>query len=333
MSSFLAMRVEKLDDGSYRRTVQERNVDELPAGELLIDVQYSSLNYKDALSATGAPGVTRDYPHTPGIDVGGVVIESQSPSFQEGDEVIVTGYDLGVGTDGGFAQRVRIPVSWAVPLPSGLSLREGMILGTAGFTAALCIQKLEDAGMCPENGDVLVTGATGGVGCIAVRLLSSLGYRTTAATGKTEQDAFLRSMGASGVLTREEVLTGLHRPLQREIWAGAVDTVGGDMMMNAIKGLKYGASLAACGLVRSATFDGSVLPFILRNVNLLGVDSVMLPNSKKATIWNKLATTWKIDSLESLATVLSLNSLSDYIDRILDGSMVGRGLLDLSLTS
>ncbi|MXW53568.1 MAG: YhdH/YhfP family quinone oxidoreductase [Gammaproteobacteria bacterium] len=332
MTSFQALRVEKSDDGSFKRTVQERTVDELPPGDLLIDVRYSSLNYKDALSATGAPGVTRNYPHTPGIDVAGVVLDSQSEGFREGDEVIAIGFDLGMDTDGGFAQRVRIPATWALPLPAGLSLRESMILGTAGFTAALCIHKLEDAGMRPGHGPVLVTGATGGVGSVAVHLLSSLGYQAFAASGKSSQTEFLKALGAHEVLSREDVSNDSHRPLQREKWAGVVDTVGGDMMMNAIKALNYGASLAACGLVQSPTFTGTVLPFILRHVNLLGVDSVELPLDQKATIWDKLSSNWKIDSLESLATVLSLETLSDCIDKILEGKMVGRGLVDLSQT-
>ena len=331
MTSFHALRVEKGENGSYERSLRERTVDELPPGDLLIQVRYSSLNYKDALSATGSPGVTRNYPHTPGIDVAGVVLNSQSDKFREGDEVIAIGFDLGMDTDGGFSQRVRIPASWALPLPSGLTLRESMILGTAGFTAALCIHKLENAGLRPEKGPVLVTGASGGVGSVAVRLLSSLGYQTFASSGKPDQSEFLRSMGAHEILSREDVSKDSHRPLQRERWAGVVDTVGGDSMMNAIKALNYGGSLAACGLVQSASFAGTVLPFILRHVNLLGVDSVELPLDQKAVIWDKLASSWKIDSLESLATVLSLGTLSDCIDRILEGKMVGRGLLDLSI--
>jgi alcohol dehydrogenase len=331
MSSFLALRVEKGEDRSFVRSIREQTLDELPPGELLIDVRYSSLNYKDALSATGAPGVTRNYPHTPGIDVAGVVLDSQSDEFREGDEVIAIGFDLGMDTDGGFAQRVRIPAVWALPLPRGLSLRESMTLGTAGFTAALCIHKLEDSGMRPEKGPVLVTGATGGVGSVAIRILSSLGYETIAASGKPSQSEYLKALGAREVLSREDVSKDSHRPLQREMWAGVVDTVGGDLMMNAIKALKYGASLAACGLVQSPNFTGTVLPFILRHVNLLGIDSVELPIEQKAVVWNKLASDWKIDSLESLATVLSLKTLSDHIDKILAGEMVGRGLVDLSI--
>ncbi len=329
MSSFRAFRVERLDDGSFGRRVAERSVGDLPDGELLIDVHYSSLNYKDALSASGAPGVTRNYPHTPGIDVAGVVLESKSDRFHRGDSVIAIGFDLGMDTDGGFGQRVRIPGSWAIPLPDGLSLRESMILGTAGFTAALSIAKLEDFGMCPSDGPVLVTGSTGGVGSVAVRLLSIGGYEIHAVTGKPEQAEFLRSIGALEVLSRDDLLQNAHRPLQRETWGGVVDAVGGDMLMNAIKGLKYGKSAAACGLVHSASFEGTVLPFILRHVNLLGIDSVELPIAQKAEVWEKLATNWKINDLESLATDLTLDTLSDAIDRILQGKMVGRGVVDV----
>ena len=330
MTAFRALRVEQLDDGTYGRRVVERTVNDLPLGELLVEVRYSSLNYKDALSASGAPGVTRNYPHTPGIDVGGVVLESESNQFSTGDEVIAIGFDLGMDTDGGFGQRVRIPSAWALPLPSGLSLRESMILGTAGFTAALCIHKLEEFGMCPDDGPVLVTGSTGGVGSVAVRLLGLIGYEVHAATGKADQAEFLKSLGAVEVLSRDDVLQNAHRPLQREVWGGVVDTVGGDMMMNAIKALKYGQSLAACGLVHSPSFTGTVLPFILRHVNLLGIDSVECPIEEKAEVWSKLATSWKIEDLESLATELTLDSLSNAIDRILEGRMVGRGLVNLA---
>ncbi|MCY3884968.1 MAG: oxidoreductase, partial [Gammaproteobacteria bacterium] len=202
MTSFQALRVEKREDGRFDRTIQERNVDDLPPGDLLIDVCYSSLNYKDALSATGAPGVTRNYPHTPGIDVAGVVAQSNSKEFREGDEVIAIGFDLGMNTDGGFAQMVRVPASWVLPLPSGLSLRESMIFGTAGFTAALCVYKLELAGMRPENGPVLVTGSTGGVGSVGVCLLNSLGYEVSAASGKQSQSDLQRSIGAHEVRSR-----------------------------------------------------------------------------------------------------------------------------------
>ncbi len=330
MSTFHALLVEKLDDG-FTRKVVERSIDELPEGDVLIDVRYSSLNYKDALSATGNPGVTRKFPHTPGIDAAGVVTHSDSDEFTAGDEVIVIGYDLGMNTPGGFGQRIRVPAGWVVPRPQGLSLREAMILGTAGFTAALAVDKLEHAGMTVDGGPVLVTGATGGVGSVAVMLLAKLGYEVTAVTGKPEQHDFLRSLGASSFLSREDARVGTERALLKETWGGAVDTVGGEILFNAVKSLRYGCSLAACGLVDSPQIPATVLPFILRNVNLLGVDSVELPRPRKAEIWQKLAGPWKLDGLERLEERLTLSTLSEAIDRILAGKMVGRGLVDLNV--
>ena len=326
--SFRAFRVDKTDDRRFPRSVVARNTSELPDGELLIDVAYSSLNYKDALSATGNPGVTRNFPHTPGIDAAGTVLESSADDFPPGSEVIVIGFDLGMNTSGGFSQRIRVPAAWAVAMPDGLDPRTSMILGTAGFTAALCIDKLEQAGMGPEGGPVLVTGATGGVGSVAVKLLAKLGYEVHAGTGKADRHDYLRDLGASVVVSRDDLLAGAERPLGRETWGGAVDTVGGQILVNAVKSLRYGASLAACGLVASPEIPASVLPFILRHVNLLGVDSVELPVAGKARIWGKLAGPWHLDGLEELVEPLTLDTLSPAIDRILAGKMVGRGLLD-----
>lgn len=329
MSSYRALLVEKSDDGFERRVV-ERDTAELPDGDVLIDVRYSSLNYKDGLSATGNPGVTRKFPHTPGIDAAGVVAESSTGEFSPGDEVIVIGYDLGMNTPGGFGQRIRVPAGWVVPRPDGLTLHESMVLGTAGFTAALAVDKLEHAGMTPDSGPVLVTGATGGVGSVAVMLLAKLGYEVAAVTGKAEKHEFLQSLGASQFLSREEAHEGGNKPLLQERWGGAVDTVGGEILFNAVKSLRYGCSLAACGLVDSPQVPATVLPFILRNVNLLGVDSVELPLERKAAVWQKLAGPWKLDNLESLEERLTLDTVSDAIDRILAGKMVGRGVVDLN---
>ena len=332
MTTFRAFLVEKNEDGTFTRSVVDRELDDLPAGELLIDVKFSSLNYKDALSATGNPGVTRSYPHTPGIDAAGTILESTVSNFTAGDEVVVIGFDLGMNTSGGFSERVRVPAAWAVPLPQGLSLEEAMILGTAGFTAALSIHKLERAGMSPEGGPILVSGATGGVGSVAIKLLDQLGYEPHAVTGKEDQHEFLRSIGAREILSREDLEAGGDRPLLKERWGGVVDTVGGGMLFNAIKGLRYGQSAAACGLVNSPNIPATVLPFILRHVNLLGIDSVELPLSKKIEIWDKLAGVWKLTGLTELKkSTLSLNTLSEAIETILDGEMVGRGVVDLSL--
>lgn len=331
-NTFTAFRVTQTGEREYSREVTEVSHDVLPEGELLVQVQYSSLNYKDALSATGNPGVTRNFPHTPGIDAAGEVVESASNDFRVGEHVIVIGFDLGMNTPGGFGQYIRIPASWAVALPQGLNVRESMILGTAGFTAALCIHKLEKFGMTPSGGPVLVSGATGGVGSVAVRLLSQLGYETHAVTGKASRHDFLRELGAAEVHTRDEFEDESTRPLLRETWGGVVDTVGGSILFNAIKALKYGASVAACGLVSSPNIPASVFPFILRHVNLLGVDSVELPIDAKQEIWTRLGDAWKIGDLERFVEELTLDSLSDAIDRILQGQMVGRGLVTLPQT-
>ena len=277
MSTFRAFWVERTEDKQFPRTIIERNDDDLPDGDLLVEVRYSSLNYKDGLSASGSPGVTRNYPHTPGIDAAGTVLSSSASGFSVGDEVVVIGFDLGMNTPGGYGQHIRIPAGWAVKLPGGLSLEQSMIIGTAGFTAALCIHKLEAAGMHTGSGPLLVAGATGGVGSIAVKLASQLGYEVHAVTAKETQHAFLRDLGAAEILPREQLEAGAERPLLKETYGGVVDPVGGVPLVNALKQLKYGASLAACGLVNSMDLNATVLPFILRNVNLLGVDSVELP--------------------------------------------------------
>ncbi len=292
-------------------------------------MQYSSLNYKDALSASGNKGVTRNFPHTPGIDAAGVVEQSSAGEFAVGDEVIVTGYDLGMNTAGGFGQYIRIPAAWAIKRPKGLSLRESMVLGTAGLTAALCVDKLEQAGLRPDSGPVLVTGATGGVGSIAVVLLKSQGYTVAASTGKAEQAEFLKGLGADQIVSREALQEGTDKALLKEQWAGAVDTVGGDILFNVVKAMKYGGSVACCGLTAGVGFKGSVMPFILRGVNLLGVDSVELPMVVKASMWDRLSVQWKLD-LEPLVEEVNLQQLPEALTRILAGKMVGRVLVNLS---
>ncbi|MBK3867239.1 acryloyl-CoA reductase [Pseudomonas stutzeri] len=329
MSSFKALQVSESAEGRFESKVVERAVDELPAGEVLIRVRYSSLNFKDALSASGNRGVTRSYPHTPGIDAAGVVASSSVAEFAEGDEVIVTGYDLGMNTAGGFGQYIRVPAAWVIKRPQGLSLRDAMILGTAGLTAALCIDKLEQAGLEPGEAPVLVTGATGGVGSIAVALLASLGYKVAAVTGKADQADFLTQLGASQIVERAALQAGVERPLLKEQWGGAVDTVGGDILFNVVKSLQRGASVACCGLTAGTHFQGNVLPFILRGVNLLGVDSVEIPLVVKASMWDKLSLQWKLVNLDELAHEIGLDQLPEAIERILAGGQVGRMLVRL----
>jgi alcohol dehydrogenase len=258
-----------------------------------------------------------------------VVVKSAHDDFAPGDEVIAIGFDLGMNTSGGFAQRIRIPAAWAVPKPAELTLHHSMILGTAGFTAALCLHKLEGFGLTPDIGPVLVTGATGGVGSVAVMLLSKLGYDVHAVTGKPDQHEFLRGLGAQEIISREDARQGTNRVLLGEKWAGVIDTVGGEILFNAVKSLRYGCSVAACGLVDSAEIPATVYPFLLRHVNLLGVDSVELPIADKRQIWDSLAGPWQLPDLEALAEPLRLEDVSDALDRILSGAMVGRGVVDL----
>src|SRR5690606_11210951 len=329
MTGFKALQVSENAEGRFITQVVERNTADLPAGEVLIRVSYSSLNYKDALSASGNRGVTRNYPHTPGIDAAGTVAESSVSEFAPGDEVIVTGYDLGMNTAGGFGQYIRVPAAWVIKRPSGLSLREAMILGTAGLTAALCVDKLEQAGLEPGEAPVLVTGATGGVGSIAVMLLASLGYKVAAVTGKADQAEFLKGLGASQIVERAALQSGVEKPLLKEQWAGAVDTVGGDILFNVVKSLQRGASAACCGLTAGVGFQASVLPFILRGVNLLGVDSVEIPLVVKASMWDKLSLQWKLPDLDTLVQEIALDELPAAIERILAGQQVGRMLVRL----
>lgn len=322
---FDALWVEEQADGTFRRAIVQRNVDDLPPGDLLIRVHYSSLNYKDALSASGARGVTRKYPHTPGIDAAGIVVESAVADFQPGDEVIVIGYDLGMNTPGGFGGYIRVPAQWAVLRPAGLTLRESMALGTAGFTAAQCVAALQQHGV--GAGEVLVTGATGGVGSIAVALLSKLGMTVVAATGKSEEAGYLHDLGAHTVITRAEVEDASGKPLLRERWAGVVDTVGGNILATALRATRYGGAVAACGNVASPVLELTVYPFILRGVKLLGIDSVNVPITERRALWERLAGEWKLDVLDRLAREVTLPDLNAEIDAILLGQQRGRVVL------
>jgi len=327
--TFSAMVVEESAPREFVRQIRSRSIADLPAGDLLVKVHYSSLNYKDALSATGRPGVTRHYPHTPGIDAAGVVVECGNGAFSPGDSVIVTGHDLGMDTAGGYGQYIRIPSEWALPLPAGLTLRESMILGTAGFTAALSVWKLQHNGVQPGVGDILVTGATGGVGSIAVAILSRAGYRVVAATGKTAENDFLHALGAAEVIGRESVLAGAERPMMKERWGGVVDVVGGGMLAAAIKSTRYGGTVTCCGLVGSADLSVTVFPFILRGVSLLGIDSVQCPRRLREAVWEKLAGEWKPADLEAAATECTLHSLEGHIQQVLGGTARGRTLVNL----
>ena len=328
MAVFKALWVTEAPHGVYETQVVERDTGDLPAGDVLIRVQYSSLNYKDALSASGNRGVTRKYPHTPGIDAAGVVAESSVAEFAAGDEVIVTGYDLGMNTAGGFGQYIRVPAAWVIKRPQGLSLREAMILGTAGLTAALCVESWSAAACAPTMARCWSPAPAAGRqyrrGTAGQARLHRGGRHRQAGAGRVPQPP-----GAKQILDRATVADGVDKPLLKEQWAGAVDTVGGDILFNVVKSLQYGGSVACCGLTAGAGFKASVLPFILRGVNLLGVDSVELPLVVKASMWDKLSLQWKLDNLEEVAREIALEELPGAINQILAGKLVGRVLVNL----
>lgn len=327
--TFKAMVVSETAEKTFVREIKQRALNDLPAGELIIEVKYSSLNYKDALSATGNKGVTRKYPHTPGIDAAGMVVDSTTKLVAVGDQVTVTGFDLGMNTSGGFGQYISVPALWATKLPQGLTLKDSMSYGTAGLTAALCIIRLMASGLSKDAGEVLVTGATGGVGSVAVAILAKLGFTVVAATGKSSEHEFLTGLGAKAIISREEANDTSGRPLQKPRWAGVVDTVGGNILATALKTTKYGGLVAACGNAMSHELNVNVFPFILRGVSLLGVDSVEIPMRARQMAWSKLAGEWKVN-IGSMVTEVSLEELSPKIDEILKGSIRGRVLVNLS---
>ncbi|HEY5514223.1 MAG TPA: YhdH/YhfP family quinone oxidoreductase [Geomonas sp.] len=326
---FVALVVEESAPGVFTRQIKSRSVDELPQGELLVRVHYSSLNYKDALSALGRPGVTRKYPHTPGIDAAGEVVACSDGAFAPGEKVIVTGYDLGMNHAGGYGQYIRVPSSWAVRLPEGLSLKESMIIGTAGLTAALSLHRLIQAGVRPECGEVLVTGATGGVGSIAVSLLAAAGYQVVAVTGKASESDFLHGLGARLVLSRDDLLRGADRPLLKERWAGVLDVVGGEMLAAAIKSTSYGGVVTCCGLAGSAELPLNVFPFILRAVTLVGIDSAQCPAHLRQQVWQRLAGELKPTRLLESALECPLSGLEEKFAAMLRGELRGRTVVNL----
>jgi len=326
---FKAFRVERTDESEFFRSVVTRTVNELPDGPLLVRVHYSSLNYKDALSATGNPGVTREFPHTPGIDAAGEVVSCADGSFQPGDKVIVTGFDLGMETDGGFGQLIRIPSAWAVKLPDGLTLKESMIFGTAGLTAAMSVQELIEGGVTADAGPVLVTGATGGVGSMALAMLARLGYEVVAATGKADEAEYLTDLGAARVIGREEEMAGHEKPMMKAVWAGAVDCVGGPMLSAAVKAMRYGGVVTCCGLVGSPDLPLNVFPFILRGVRLVGVESVACPLPRREKLWGLMAEKWKPENLTGMVEKIGLDGLEEKIQAILKGGLRRRVIIDL----
>jgi putative YhdH/YhfP family quinone oxidoreductase len=328
MPAFKTLRIYEERDG-FRRAIESRSTDELPEGEVLVRVKHAGLNYKDALSATGNKGVTRKFPHTPGIDAAGIVEESSDSRYAAGQQVIVTSYDLGMNTDGAFGEYIRIPGDWVVPLPDSLSLKHSMILGTAGYTAALALYKMEQSGQRPEMGKIAVTGATGGVGSMAVAILAKAGYEVIASTGKATEHDFLKKLGAAEIIDHQAVNDESGRPLLRPQWAGAIDTVGDNTLATLLKACGRNGSVATCGLVGSHKLNMTVFPFILNGVNLLGVDSAETPREVRHHIWHKLASDWNVTSLlDDMCTDTNLDELNEkYIDLILAGKTKGRVVL------
>jgi len=328
--TFKAYVVEETEKNVFVRNIKSKTVSDLPQGEVLVKVHYSSLNYKDALSATGNRGVTKNFPHTPGVDACGVVEESGDDRFSVGEEVIVHAYDLGCNTSGGFGEYIRVPADWVVRLPQGLSLRESMVYGTAGYTAAYSVLRLQEFGVNPDMGEILVTGATGGVGSVAVGILAKAGYQVVASTGKTDQEQFLLNLGAKEVISREDSKDESGRPLLKGRWAGVIDTVGGEILATAIKSTKKLGVVTCCGNVASAELPINVYPFILRGVSLVGIDSQDCPMKLRQQIWGRISSEWKLDQLEQLTTEITLSELDSNIELILQGKQKGRVLVSLA---
>ena len=326
-SLFKAFTVFENEDGSFKSEIISKSIDDLPPGDVLVRVDFSSLNYKDALSATANKGVTKKYPHTPGIDAVGTVEDTIHSSFKIGDQVIVSGYDMGQNTAGGFGEYIRVPREWVALMPEGLTKKESIILGTAGMTAGLSLRELQKKNGI-EGKLAIVTGATGGVGCLAVKLLSQLGADVTAVTGKVDSEDFLKSIGAVEVINREQLAENFHQPLASGKWDIGVDVVGGEMLAGLMTCLKLGGSVACCGLVGGSTIETTIFPYILRGNSLIGIDSGNIPISEKEEIWILFANEWKIE-LNDLSRTITLNELDQEIESILKGGQVGRVIVSL----
>jgi len=315
-------------DGKFVKEIKQLKTDQLPDNELLIKVCYSSVNYKDALSASGNRGVTRRFPHVPGIDAAGIVVKSKTQSFTLGDEVFITGYDLGMNTWGGFSQYISIPAKWATHLPKGLSLKDVMCYGTAGLTAGLSIYRLLDSGISPGKGSVAVSGATGGVGSIAIAILHKLGFKVTAITGKNDEQYLLNILGATQIVSREQFIqTYDTKALCTPAFAAGIDTCGGPILSGMLKAMSYGGTVTCCGMLTSLDINTSIFPFILRGVSLAGIDSVHTPSDIRKQVWQLLSTGWKPDNLNELASEITLPELPSVLDKLLNGQAKGRYVL------
>lgn len=327
---FNALVVRKEGDEKPTASVEQIEIDDLSPGEVVVDVDFSNLNYKDGLCIGPGGGLVREYPHVPGIDMAGTVERSDDARYKPGDQVLLTGCRYGEIHWGGYAQKTRVPADWLVPLPAGLTTKQAMAVGTAGFTAMLAVIALEDHGLKPENGPVLVTGAAGGVGSVAVAILANLGYEVAGVTGRPETADYLKELGATQIVAREDVNEAIKRPLEKELWAGCVDAVGGEMLARVLGQMKYGGSVAAIGLAGGASVPASVVPFLLRGVNLLGIDSVLRPHETRAPAWDRIAKDLPMDKLEAMVVDATLADLPGLGREILKGQVKGRVVVDVN---
>lgn len=328
---FNALIVDKDEDGKTHAGVKQIGLDDLPQADVTVAVDYSTVNYKDGLCIGPGGGLVRHYPHVPGIDFAGTVEASEDDRYKPGDKVVLTGWRVGEAHWGGYAQKARVKADWLVPLPDGLSTRQAMAVGTAGLTAMLAVMALEDHGMEKEHGPVLVTGAAGGVGSVATAILAHLGYEVAAVTGRPEQADYLKGLGATTIVPREEFAEVTRKPLESEQWAGCVDAVGGVMLGRVLKQMKYGTSVAAIGLAGGAAIEGALItPFILRGVNLLGIDSVMQRYENRVRAWNRIVTDLPMDKLEAMVQPATLSDLPKLGADILKGQVKGRVVVDVN---
>lgn len=317
-------------DGKVTHEIKQLSVEDLPEGDVLVRVEYSDLNYKDGMVVNGIGGLVRDYPHVPGIDFSGVVEESSHELYKPGDTVVLTGWRVGEIHWGGYSQMARVNGDWLVPLPENISTKHAMAIGTAGLTSMLCVMALEQHGLKPDSGPILVTGAAGGVGSVAVTILASLGYSVSASTGREELQDYLISLGAKEIISRQELSEPTKRPLDREKWAGALDTVGSTTLARLLTQIKYGGSVAACGLAAGPKLETTVIPFLLRGVNLLGIDSVMQPYENRVKVWNRIANELPTNKLEEMTKIIDLSKVSENASSILSGQIRGRLVIDLN---
>ena len=327
--TFQALQITEANE-QFKQSMRTFNIKDLPDGDVLIKVIYSSLNYKDALSASGNRGVTRQYPHVPGIDAAGIVVESRVGDFKPGDQVIANGFDLGMNTHGGFSEYIRIPASWCVRLPKGLSLAESMMLGTAGLAAGMSVFQLIKHGLKPEDGEILVTGATGGVGSLATAILAKLGYAVVAATRKESFHEFLLRAGAQRIISSEKLLVPEEKGLAKEFWSGVVDTISGPYLGSVLKCVRYGGAATCCGQVASPQLNTTIYPFILRGITLYGIDAVAAPSTYRQMVWKLLSEEWKPTGLAEMVREVNLADIGTEIEQILSGGQVGRVLIRVS---